>query len=199
MYIQSYVKIKDFKIWLKGKLSYEHRDITIDFADSAYKALCAPYPKFYKMDSLSKMGIICADLLLDTFQLFPNEYLRGLVLTNRSSSLHTDKEYAATMASHPSPALFVYTLPNIVLGEISIKHKFKGENIFFIRESFDAAFLHHYASYLFENNLIENLIIGYLEIESEYQDAMLFFLSKAPTDLYFDIKTIEEIYKSDNR
>lgn len=198
MYIQSYVRIRDYKICLNGTLAYEHRDRTLDFADTAFKALCGPYPKFYKMDSLSKMGIICSDLLLEQTELYPNEYLRGTVLTNRTSSLLADQKYAATLSTHPSPALFVYTLPNIVMGEIAIKHKFKGENSFYIREAFDATFLHDYAKVLFESKILENLLIGYLEIEMDHYDVLLFYLTKSKSDLLFDIKVIEEIYKSDN-
>jgi hypothetical protein len=58
----------------------------------------------------------------------------ALVFANRSSSLDTDFKYQESINSQenyfPSPAVFVYTLPNICVGEISIKHKMQTENAF---------------------------------------------------------------------
>jgi hypothetical protein len=70
-------------------------------------------------------------------------YATGIVLSNSNASLDADIKYYDSVANIPSPALFVYTLPNIVIGEISIKHSFKGENAFFIFDSFDARFYRH--------------------------------------------------------
>ena len=42
---------------------------------------------------------------------------------------------------YPSPAVFVYTLPNICIGEISIKYKLYSENSFFIFDSLNAEYL----------------------------------------------------------
>ena len=46
---------------------------------------------------------------------------QDLVLSNANASLDVDLKYAKTMQTGASPALFVYTLPNIVIGEISIR------------------------------------------------------------------------------
>lgn len=94
--------------------------------------------KFFKMDDLSKLGSTGASFLvrdnpwIETVQ----SKNKGLFLANFSSSLNTDIKHQRIIEvdgdSMASPAVFVYTLPNIVLGEICIEHKFQGENTFFI-------------------------------------------------------------------
>ncbi len=65
----------------------------------------------------------------------------GIILSNANGSLDVDLKYAKTMQAGASPALFVYTLPNIVIGEISIRHKIKGENAFFVFKDFNGNFI----------------------------------------------------------
>src|SRR5689334_23006932 len=74
------------------------------------------YPKFYKMDQLSKLGWLNAEILLQG-----NSWIRdfkpeeiGLVFCNNNASLDTDIKYYHTVKDFASPALFVYTLPNIL-------------------------------------------------------------------------------------
>jgi hypothetical protein len=78
----------------------------------------------------------------------------------------------------PSPALFVYTLPNITIGEISIRNNFKGENAFFIFEQFDAGFIGQYVSSLLNNNNLQVCICGWVELLKEEYKAALFLVEK---------------------
>ena len=61
-----------------------------------------------------------------------------MVFANSNSSLDVDIKHNASIADKekyfPKPAVFVYTLPNIMLGELSIRHLLRGENIFFVSE-----------------------------------------------------------------
>ena len=67
-------------------------------------------------------------------QLYPNWFL---YITN-SNSLDSDLKHQSGIENNAvSPAVFVYTLPNIVIGEISIKYKWKSEGVFFIDEEID--------------------------------------------------------------
>ena len=116
----------------------------------AYRSLGCEYPKFFKMDPLCKTGYIASERLLrhtdtedQTKRIF-SELLYGnedtaIVLMNRSASLCNDLHYCRTIVDKehyfPSPALFVYTLPNIVTGEIAIRNKLYGESIFYICDS----------------------------------------------------------------
>ena len=57
---------------------------------------------------------------------------------NRSASIKNDTDYLATISDgnyYPSPALFVYTLPNIVTGEIAIRHHIQGETSFYVLDN----------------------------------------------------------------
>ena len=97
--------------------------------------------KFYKMDNLCKLGYVAAEYLLKDTNYHPKEI--GIILANASSSLDTDCKHQAIISKEgdkaASPAVFVYTLPNVVLGEICIRHKIQGENTFFVRRQSDAA------------------------------------------------------------
>lgn len=96
-----------------------------------YRRYVGDYPKFFKMDTLSRLGFIAAELLLK------EEQVDAVILANRSASIKNDTDYLATISDdnyYPSPALFVYTLPNIVTGEIAIRHHINGETAFYILE-----------------------------------------------------------------
>src|ERR1700741_5650650 len=101
------------------------------------------YPKFHKMDALSKLGLLCAEHALkngDFLSKYPLNRV-GIVLSNSASSLETDRQHQRSISDKsnyfPSPAIFVYTLPNIVIGEMAIKYKITGENAFFVSEKRD--------------------------------------------------------------
>ena len=104
-----------------------------------YKRLTDDYPKFYKMDGLSRLAFVAAELLTkgaDGRQSMPLSDNTAIVFAGRSGSWATDLAYQATIERHdcffPSPARFVYTLPNIALGELAIRHNVHGETAFFI-------------------------------------------------------------------
>src|SRR6185437_7688727 len=117
-----------------------------DFLKELYLFLKTDYPKFYKMDTQSQLGIMTAQLLFNESHL-PGKYEEaciGVVLSNSAASEDTDSKYLTTLEEEdyfPSPSLFVYTLPNIVSGELCIRYKIKGENNFFISDCFDSTIL----------------------------------------------------------
>jgi hypothetical protein len=110
---------------------------SVEEITGCYRSLQADYPKFFKMDGLSKLGFLASEIIFgnDDNRFNPCENIAVLCF-NRSSSLDADTLYQATVADSknyfPSPSMFVYTLPNIVAGEICIRHKIQGENTFFI-------------------------------------------------------------------
>jgi len=111
------------------------------------------YPKFHKMDNLSKMAFLGTELIAKYIlpEITENDELQ-LVFANSNSSAQTDLKFIDSYQNqgNPSPSLFVYTLPNIVTGELSIRHKWFGENIFFINERFDASFFIHQTNFAFK-------------------------------------------------
>lgn len=104
-----------------------------------YRQFAGDYPKFFKMDSLCKLGFMGAELLLKNIPAQERENA-SVILFNRNGSLITDRNYQKTIADDnyfPSPALFVYTLANIVTGEIAIRNKTYGETSFYLLDRYD--------------------------------------------------------------
>ena len=103
-----------------------------------YKTHVGNYPKFYKMDGLSKLGFIASELLLmqEGGERFVACEDRAVILFNHSSSIDADRKYLESIADaenyFPSPSIFVYTLPNIVTGEIAMRNGWHGETSFYI-------------------------------------------------------------------
>lgn len=150
-----------------------------EFLRSLYDRFSGQYPKFHKMDLLSKLGWVATGILLQDMPM--DDYTpedTGVVLANKSSSLDTDERYYETVQEIASPALFVYTLPNIVIGEISIRHKFKGENAFFITEEFDIEFITGYVQQLLDTGAINACICGWVEQYHTHYDAALYLIEK---------------------
>ena len=124
-----------------------------DFFSAVYERIGVDYRKFYKMDALSKLGFLASELLLkDTDRETPKEDM-GVALFNRSSSLEADSRYQKTICDKnnffPSPSEFVYTLPNILTGEIAIRNKIYGETAFYVVADFQQEML---------NEAIENMV-----------------------------------------
>lgn len=177
-YISSSCVICKNNVYKNGQIIFTNN--AKDFLFATYKNFELNYARFYKMDSLSKLGWLCAEILLqESFE--KNKYKpseTGLVFSNANSSLATDTKYLASLQETPSPALFVYTLPNIVTGEICIRHGFKGENAFFIFEKFNPEFLVDYVSVLLDKGLVQACICGWIEyLETGYK-AALFLVEK---------------------
>jgi hypothetical protein len=164
------------KILKNGRVFFEHPGTAETFLNATYDHLKISYPKFHKMDALCKLGFLATEILLSGsgHEKKYGETETGLVLSNAHASLDVDLKYAKTIHSGASPALFVYTLPNIVIGEISIRNHFKGENAFFVFKHFDGNFMAGYVNGLFDNKLIKNCICGWVDILKEDYRALLF-------------------------
>lgn len=169
-----------------------------EFLRALYDHFSGQYPKFHKMDLYSKLGWVATEILLQDMPLetYPQEDI-AVVLSNRSGSLDTDERYFETMAEFASPALFVYTLPNIVIGEISIRHHLKGENAFFISEAFDIPMITRYVQQLLEDGQAEACICGWVEQYHEDYDAAVFLVEKTSRGMAqpFTKDNIEKLYQ----
>lgn len=169
------------------------------FLMQAYTDFGINYPKFYKMDGLSKLGWFAAEVLLKDIDLAgtaPEDI--ALVLFNANASLATDIKYYDTVADIASPALFVYTLPNIMMGEISIRNNFKGENAFFIFEQFDAAFTKQYVTTLLENGKAKYCICGWVDVLDEHYKAVLFLVTVTGRGAVFTAGNLQKIFNGEN-
>jgi hypothetical protein len=164
------------------------------FLLSVYQHFGLNYPKFYKMDNLSKLGWLAAEVLLkDTFdktRYRPEEV--GLVLTNANSSLDADIKYWDSAQDVASPSLFVYTLPNIVIGEICIRNGFKGEDAFYVTGAFDAGFIHQQVSYLLDNGILKTCICGWVDLIGQDYKAALFLVEQGDGEVAFGVEELEK-------
>lgn len=200
IYITSSCIISNHVVYKNGQPVFENKGLGIsDFLVSVYRYLNNQYPKFHKMDNLSKLGWLACELLLqnsfDAAKYKPEE--TGIVLSNKNSSLDTDTRYLQTTNEIPSPALFVYTLPNIMIGEIAITHGFKGENAFFIFDEFDAAFVQQYVNNLLNCNILQCCICGWVELLNNEYKAALFLIekNKSANSIIFTKENLIKIYQ----
>lgn len=149
-------------------------DKSVDFGTfirEAFKSRGENNMKFYKMDDLCKLGYVAAAWLLDGIEFGEEEC--GMVLSGKYGCLNTDMKHQQIIDKEgdaaSSPAVFVYTLPNVVAGEISIRHHIKGENTWFWSDDRTMSDLKHYASLMAGASDLRYCIIGHLDfLNGEY-------------------------------
>jgi hypothetical protein len=177
--IKGYVIIRDHTIILDGARIFSEKLSLGEFLLRAYDHLKIDYPKFYKMDNLSRLGFLAAELLLREHPIDAHSYAEtAVVLSNSNSSLDSDLKYLAASKKMASPALFVYTLPNIVVGEICIRHRIKGENAFFVSKQFDPDLLTDYVDMLFQSDAAQACLAGWVDVLEEHHDVLLYLAEK---------------------
>lgn len=160
------VLVESSRILLNDKQVYssESGDFQ-DFIRSAFKTVCAPNMKFYKLDSLSKLGYVASEVLLDG--IVYGEEDCGLILSGVYGSLDTDIRHQQIIDTETdasaSPAVFVYTLPNVVEGEISIRHHIKGENTWFWSDDRTLSDVREYAALSMSAQDMKYCIVGHID------------------------------------
>ena len=103
-----------------------------------YRSHISDYPKFHKMDTLAKLSLLGAEILA---KLAPGQEISSAVIFNGTSSIVSDRKHIATISAgdgfYPSPSVFLYTLPNIAVGELAIRLGIKGETDLYILQHKD--------------------------------------------------------------
>ena len=209
LYISSYCVISETAISKNGQLVYHgvNPKDPADFFQAAYKELAFNYPKFYKMDNLCKLGWLAAEVLVhvktgNNISSFAEENYDpvsvSVLLGNSSSSLDTDLKYYQTVDQMASPALFVYTLPNIVIGEICIRNGWKGENAFFIAENFQSRMFEEQVQMMMSDINNQACVCGWVEIFGTDYKACLFAVEKKNNgqNILFSERNIEMIFNT---
>ena len=198
LYITSCCRIDNRYVHKNGELLLKQEGVGTEWLAAVYKHFGYDYPKFYRMDGLSKLGWLATELVLSDgyVKSYPPEDT-GIVILNRSSSMDTDKKYLESVKTIASPALFVYTLPNIVLGEISIRHKLKGESALFVAERFDSEFMVQQVHDLFAEGSVESCICGWLEFFGNKIEAAVYFVEKKRNGISipFTQENINKLYE----
>lgn len=198
--------IRHRKVIVNNAMVYHRTEGNLDhFLENAYEHFKINYPRFYKMDRLSKIGFLAAEMILgnENMQQYEAEQ-KNMVLSNASASLDTDLRYADSAKTFASPALFVYTLPNIVAGEICIRHNIKGENAFFISKTFDAGLMEFYASSVLDHSVNEAqpdssrcCLVGWVDLLQEHHDVFLYLVENVAHGMEHSAAIITDLYHTD--
>ena len=145
------------------------------FAKAAFRNLELAYPKFYKMDGLCKLGFLAVEYLFAGTPSCRPDGDTAIVLSSSSGSIESDLTHLRN-AAQPSPAVFVYTLPNIVAGEIAIRLGIRGETAFFICEHDDPT-PQQYAAGLLAGGMAKSCISGWIDYTEERYLAKINYFS----------------------
>ena len=136
-----------------------------------YKTKIGNYPKFYKMDMLSRLAFVASELLIGCDEENDDHNNdRAVVLFNHSSSIIADRQYVKSIEIDdffPSPAAFVYTLPNITTGEIALRNGYHGETSFYILVERNEKLMQRVIKSTFIDRDIKSVIGGWIDCPSE--------------------------------
>lgn len=137
---------------------------------SLYKQMIGNYPKFYKMDGLCRLGFVASEILLNA-EKGETDKERAIIFFNHSSSIASDRTYKESINDKdnyfPSPSIFVYTLPNIVTGEIAIRNHFHGETSFFILPNKDERMMEEILQASCRDDQSKSFLTGWIDYEDE--------------------------------
>ena len=149
-----------------------------------YKHIGMEYPKFFKMDRLCKAGSLAAELLMRKIGKSIEEVKRdwAVICCNSAGSLDDDRTYQQTIQDagnyFPSPSVFVYTLANIVTGEIAIRHKIQGESSCYVAPKYDKDALTSIVAGVLENTSTNYVIGGWVDYDDGRCDVRMSIFTK---------------------
>jgi len=201
MTIRSYVNIMPNGVSLNGN-RLETNGNGAELLTNIYRERIGDYPKFFKMDALCRLGFVASELLLqcEKERLHDSDE-RAIIFFNSTSSVADDKRYQSTIDDmdqyFPSPAIFVYTLPNIVTGEIAIRNKYFGETSFYVLPQCDADIIQQTVEEAFADSDITSAICGWIDCaNAEHFEAKLMLVdAKSTSDMAFNRENINKIMK----
>lgn len=194
LYIMKHVAITSQLVIADGKMIVEYKgDADFKaFSRKLYKYLEVDYSKFYKMDKLCKLAFLGAEILVKDTRIKFSPENTALLLFNSASTIDTVTNFTDTIDNIPSPAIFVYTLPNIAAGELSIRHGWKGENLFLISDTFNADELYENLQMLFAGSNTEICIAGWIDFLSDIEyKASLWLVTNKNDKEYKELTTLE--------
>ena len=139
-----------------------------------YRTRITDYPKYHKMDALCQLGFVASELLLQAEtsgdpaqRACYGTADRAVLLFGRAGSLVADTQHQDTIrdpqAYYPSPSVFVYTLPNIVTGEIAIRNRYYGETDYILLPEPDPALMQPHIQALFLDPATQSALVGWVD------------------------------------
>jgi hypothetical protein len=187
LYLQSCCRVRNQSIRLNGTpvFSDPGAPSTAAFLLAAYRHFRMNHPRFFKMDLLCRLALIAVEALirLPGVRLPEDPEKTGLVFSNRSASMETDLHYLSTICDKsryfPSPSVFVYTLPNTLMGELCMRHRITGECVFFVEPAFAPDLLVRYLEELFREQRLDAALGGWVELDAAaHHDAFVFLTGR---------------------
>ena len=125
-----HLRITPEGLWVDGQaVPLEARGAAL--ITEIFKKYLADGSRFFKMDLYSRLAYVGTSLLAkDSLKGCDPEDIALFVFTQQGSLL-ADRKHLSSFSNpdefFPSPAVFINTLPNVVLGEIAVKNNIKGE------------------------------------------------------------------------
>ncbi|SKB75830.1 hypothetical protein [Dyadobacter psychrophilus] len=197
--ITTYCHLSADQCSVNGKVvSTRERSAAGSWFKQIYKEQEFVYPKFYKMDALSQAGFLASELIKRANQGIVNSYKDdeiAMLFANQSSSADTDLRFMHSYEHNgaPSPSLFVYTLPNIVLGEIAIINKWYGENMFAVLPKFAPGFFADYGRILLSTGA-KAVLCGWLGVLGDHIEVFVWLVeNESENGLDFNKENLLEL------
>lgn len=197
-----WITISSQKVNVCGKL------LDTDLSGSAmlteiYRKHINDYTKYFKMDGLCKLGFVASELLLqqENTVRFIHRDDRAVILFNQHGSIDTDKKFQTTICNatnyFPSPAMFVYTLPNIITGEIAIHNKYFGETSFYVLNHFSTDTIVKICMSAFKDDATKSILGGWLDYadDQHFYSIMFLYDQKEKEDPQTIIERLNKINK----
>ena len=150
-----------------------------------YRQRVGSYPKFFKMDPLCRAGFIASELLLgEEPSRFTPRGDRAVVLFTHSGSFASDSHYERTICDraeyYPSPAVFVYTLANILTGEIAIRNRYFGETSCYLLDRRETSVLAATTREAFLDEETHSVLCGWVDSpDPDCFEAVLFLVEES--------------------
>jgi hypothetical protein len=153
---------------------------------SAWLSSGLEQPRFHRMDRSSKLlALATAPFFAPGGALYSLEKDRiGSVICGRSGSMDTDVGYDDQLRSegHAGPGLFVYTLPNIAMGELTIMHGLHGSGLCLLSERPDPEQMRLACKVLIDFHGMEVVVCGWSDIFADQAAATFILVTKAYLD-----------------
>lgn len=157
----------------------EQETIATGAPEQLYKDSGMAYPRFYRMNPLSQTALLLAEPLMQTGNEDPAA--TAIFAWNRLSSYDADIRHRENIDRYiANPANFVYTLPNIAVCEIAIRHKLQGENGFYISEQPDLQALTDTVALCFARSNTKRILAGWIESGPEFTGGFLCDIIPSP-------------------
>lgn len=169
--------------------------------NNMYKKTLISYPKFYKMNPLCKLSWLnVVELFNDDRGIvnWKNNDRLGTVFFNKSSSLVSDiahmKAYRLGKNNSVSPSIFVYTLPNIVNGELAIYFGWNGYSNFLIADNNSLEEILYQVKLGFQAGYYDACLAGVIEISDGVGENYASLALLVPTETGNDEEEIKSIF-----